>query len=194
MIPRTRHRSLKINSICSLTKRLRTQTAHIRKTNPRNNLKPKDTESSSIVRAGIPYGEGSEEEKKHTTLIDRGLAFVAYQGSIENGWSYFLSAWANDPDFPHGKDRSPDATLPGFDAIIGQRAGKDRERPGIHGVKLPKDFVVPRAGAYFFVPSIPALHEFFAKAFAIKYSKCSYDFWLLIDSTYMVYDKETVEK
>ncbi|CAE6416783.1 unnamed protein product [Rhizoctonia solani] len=141
--------------------------AHIRKTNPRNSLDPGATESSSIVRAGIPYGEvvkpDSDEEKKHKTLIDRGLAFVAYQSAIENGFIVQQQAWANDPDFPKGKDRDPDATLPGFDAIIGQRAGKDRERAGIHGVRLPKDFVVPRAGAYFFVPSIPAMHKFFAK-------------------------------
>ncbi|KAH7345693.1 hypothetical protein B0J17DRAFT_703013 [Rhizoctonia solani] len=138
--------------------------AHIRKTNPRNNIPDKFTIKSSIMRAGIPYGKevepGSQEEKEHKTSNDRGLAFVAYQSVIKEGFVEQQKAWANEPKFPPHDS----AELPGFDGIIGQRRGSNRERQGILGVKLPKDFVQPRAGSYFFVPSIPALHKFFSKA------------------------------
>ncbi|KAF8723809.1 hypothetical protein RHS02_08611, partial [Rhizoctonia solani] len=101
--------------------------AHIRKTNPRNDLPGNFTVNSSIVRAGIPYGE----------------------------------EWANNPDFPPTPLHE---IVPGFDGIIGQnnKPGDARVRNGIDGLKISKDFVHPRAGCYFFVPSIPALHEYFS--------------------------------
>ncbi|KAF8699829.1 hypothetical protein RHS03_06802, partial [Rhizoctonia solani] len=101
--------------------------AHIRKTNPRNGLPGNSTVNSSIVRAGIPYGE----------------------------------EWANNPEFPPTPSHE---IVPGFDGIIGQnnKPGDARARNGIDGLEISKDFVHPRAGCYFFVPSIPALHEHFS--------------------------------
>lgn len=136
--------------------------AHIRKTNPRNNIPINLTVKSSIVRAGIPYGEvvekDKEEDNQKKTLKDRGLAFVAYQSVIKHGFIEQQIAWANEPEFPPHRGKTP----PGFDAIIGQNHGQERQ--GIFGIPLPKDFVQPRAGEYFFAPSIPALRKFFSKA------------------------------
>ncbi|KAF8674900.1 hypothetical protein RHS04_06868 [Rhizoctonia solani] len=139
--------------------------AHIRKTNPRNDLPGNFTVNSSIVRAGIPYGEeikeDSQEKRENRTIIDRGLAFVAYQSIIKEGFIEQQKQWANNPDFPPTPLHE---IVPGFDGIIGQnnKPGDARVRNGIDGLKISKDFVHPRAGCYFFVPSIPALHEYFS--------------------------------
>ncbi|KAF8831066.1 hypothetical protein HHX47_DHR1000279 [Lentinula edodes] len=93
--------------------------AHVRKTNPRSDLNPEDT-ANHIIRAGIPYGpEGTlEYTQPYRCLIrayfavtdaenasnvsstdpslERGLAFVAYQSDINNGFAFLQQNWANN--------------------------------------------------------------------------------------------------
>ncbi|KAG8733169.1 hypothetical protein FRC11_008231 [Ceratobasidium sp. 423] len=130
--------------------------AHIRKTNPRNDIPKDEVLASSIMRTGIPYGDeikpGQGPDETKTTVNDRGLAFVAYQSSIEHGFWLQQKHWANNPKFAPVYPKG--TTPPGFDGIIGQNGGFERE--GIFGIGL-KDYVKPRAGGYFFVPSIKAL-------------------------------------
>lgn len=72
----------------------------------------------------------------------------------------FLLGWANNPKFPPNTINA----VPGLDGIIGQSpvgtaiqvAGTDPESPS-NLLTLPKQFVVPRGGEYFFVPSVSAL-------------------------------------
>ncbi|KAJ7484509.1 Dyp peroxidase [Mycena latifolia] len=106
--------------------------AHIRKTRPRADLGTENT-GRHIVRGGIPYGPEvtAGEASSHTTKIERGLAFVAYQSNIENGFQFLQHSWASNPNFVE-----PGV---GFDPII--------------------DFVVSRGGEYFFSPSLSAIRN-----------------------------------
>ncbi|CUA72643.1 Peroxidase 2 [Rhizoctonia solani] len=143
--------------------------AHIRKTNPRNDLDfldPNDpgraVEESSIIRTGIPYGPEMtlDEKQENETEFERGLAFVCYQSSLEKGFEFIQKSWANNPDFPIGKD-----VQPGFDPIIGENHGLPRPTMGASDgshITLMRDFVVSRGGEYFFSPSIRALQTTFA--------------------------------
>lgn len=131
--------------------------AHIRKTNPRGDQPSRgrvDVNPHRILRRGIPYGP----EKDVSPNAERGLLFACYQSSIEQGFHFIQTAWANSPFF-----RFSGA---GVDAVMGQQ-----NNPGTIGMKglFPQDasrelqlpavnrFVVPRGGEYFFTPSISAL-------------------------------------
>ena len=93
------------------------------------------------------------------TMGDRGLLFLAYQTSIERQFEFVTNAWVNNPDFPDSGD--------GHDPILGQSQDpttRDRsiviqaENPANNAtVKLPKDWVIPTGGGYFFTPSIQGL-------------------------------------
>ncbi|CAE6483679.1 unnamed protein product [Rhizoctonia solani] len=137
--------------------------AHIRKTNPRNDLDSfsKDAvEASSIIRAGIPYGPEltNEEKLDHNTEFERGLAFVSYQSSLELGFQFIQKSWSNDVNFVFGK-----GVQPGFDPLTGQNNGQSRKTLGKSNgtqLTLPRDFIISRGGEYFFSPSIKALKKF----------------------------------
>jgi Dyp-type peroxidase family len=132
--------------------------AHIRKTNPRNQTPPGEAESQRhrILRRGIPYGsEFQPEENPYPDSgsppddQDRGLIFGCYQASIERGFEFIQSQWANQADFPQQGD--------GRDPIISQDVAEA-------GFSMPPDghltllrWVITTGGEYFFAPSIDAL-------------------------------------
>ncbi|KAG8736144.1 hypothetical protein FRC10_009652 [Ceratobasidium sp. 414] len=145
--------------------------AHIRKTNPRNDLDglaPKGVERASMTRAGIPFGPEVtfEENEEKVTEHERGLAFVSYQSDLSQGFQFVQKSWANARNFPPQKaPAGAPALIPGFDPIIGQADGASRATLGTTGgpqLTLPRDFVVSRGGEYFFSPSIRALKTVFA--------------------------------
>lgn len=138
--------------------------AHIRKAYPRDHATSIDTVSSMethrILRRGVPYGE------PFPAPGERGLLFLAYQTSIERQFEFITRAWLNNPNLRSGID--------GHDPIAGQRSYAvkgDRTRtfklPYQNGdgtveratIKIPKDWVIPTGGGYFFVPSISALQD-----------------------------------
>ncbi|QRV90386.1 peroxidase family 2 domain protein [Ceratobasidium sp. AG-Ba] len=150
--------------------------AHIRKTNPRNDLDefPGDAVTHlSITRAGIPYGPEVTHGEKYEKLTEheRGLAFVSYQSALKigpdtsplnsKGFRFIQKSWANAPDFPPRKN-----VIAGLDPIVGQAGGASRTSLGTASgefkITLPRDFVVSRGGEYFFSPSIHALKTIFA--------------------------------
>jgi len=149
--------------------------AHLRKTNPRNDLLQlldgaPDTflAPHRIIRQGIPYGPEvtAAESASGVTANDRGLAFVSYQSSISNGFAFVQQSWANNTGFP---PKAATSNI-GFDPIIGQAAGADRALTGFdpknQSASLDlgiQQFVVPRGGEYFFSPSIDALTNVIAK-------------------------------
>ena len=68
--------------------------AHVRKTNPRSDLKQfGGTEIRRIVRSGIPFGPEVAADET-TTRQDRGLLFVAYQSNIGNGFQFIQQSKA----------------------------------------------------------------------------------------------------
>ncbi|KAI5989297.1 hypothetical protein EDD15DRAFT_2284759 [Pisolithus albus] len=88
--------------------------AHIRKTEPRN-LEPivdkNYLDASVIIRAGLPYGaeisaqereqwKKMTEDQKENAVCDRGLLFVCYQSSIDNGFFRQTTGFANNDFFP----------------------------------------------------------------------------------------------
>ncbi|KAK0471127.1 Dyp peroxidase [Armillaria novae-zelandiae] len=136
--------------------------AHTRKVRPRADLKREDT-MHHIIRAGIPYGpEVTPEESQSDTTnpsLERGLAFVAYQSCIAQGFRFLQQVWINNPNFV-----KPGT---GVDAIIGSagsyHSSRNRTITGLdpsdtgRAMTLQNDFVVSRGGEYFFSPSISAL-------------------------------------
>lgn len=132
--------------------------AHIRKMYPRNEDPPGKAQSEShrILRRGIPYGpdfEPSEPaypgEGAPPDDQDRGLLFGCYQASIERGFEFLQTQWANQPDFPQAGD--------GRDPITSQ----DVPNPEF---TLPPDdhltmlrWVITTGGGYFFSPSLDAI-------------------------------------
>ncbi|OSS49473.1 hypothetical protein B5807_05479 [Epicoccum nigrum] len=123
---------------------------HIRKANIRIGLN-----SSRIMRRGIPYGEDFKNGGPDT---GRGLLFACYQSTIENGYRFIQTAWANQPGFP-----SPGA---GLDVTIGQGKASDPASPFQIGtksvnIKPINDFVTAKGGEYFFAPSMAVLRAGF---------------------------------
>ncbi|KAG8684865.1 hypothetical protein FRC08_013445 [Ceratobasidium sp. 394] len=144
--------------------------AHIRKTNPRNDLDelaPTGVERASMTRAGIPFGPEvtPEENQEKVTGHERGLAFVSYQSDLSEGFQFVQKSWANTANFPPQKALAGTPELvPGLDPIVGQANGASRTTltAGGHQLTLPRDFVVSRGGEYFFSPSIRALKTVFS--------------------------------
>ncbi|KAG9085843.1 hypothetical protein FRC07_013275, partial [Ceratobasidium sp. 392] len=158
--------------------------AHIRKTNPRNDLDPTDVDNNdpknpttglSITRAGIPYGPEVTYGEKHEKITEheRGLAFVSYQSALQvapediprnsKGFRFMQRLWCNNVNFPPNKG-FPEGEGPGFDPIVGQLGGAKRATLGTNSgpqLTLPRDFVVSRGGEYFFSPSLHALKTTF---------------------------------
>ncbi|QRV97759.1 Dyp-type peroxidase family [Ceratobasidium sp. AG-Ba] len=110
-------------------------TAHIRKTAPRN-LMPyidkKYLESGSIVRAGIPYGpEVTEEERESYDPSDRyyrsprGLLFVCYASSLDEGFVRQSVQYGNNDFFPV---TSLMPKVHGQDPIIGGPPARDSDQ------------------------------------------------------------------
>jgi Dyp-type peroxidase family len=136
--------------------------AHIRKAYPRDHATSLDTatsmETHRLLRRGLPFGPPFPAEG------ERGLLFLAYQTSIERQFEFVTRAWLNKPHLRDDGD--------GHDPVAGQRSyavNGDRSRSftlpfrnaagSIEKVelRLPKDWVTPTGGGYFFAPSLSAL-------------------------------------
>ncbi|KIJ46261.1 hypothetical protein M422DRAFT_165527, partial [Sphaerobolus stellatus SS14] len=136
--------------------------AHTRKSFARSDTP--DSKSHLFRRASIPYGPEvtPAEEQQRKTLIDRGLVFVCYQSSIENGFKFIQKNSINNPNFPPGK-----RIRPGLDPIMGSTGKKDVWRyttganplsPAV-ALDFPTQFVHADGGEYFFLPPISTLRD-----------------------------------
>lgn len=138
--------------------------AHIRRTNPRDDLDKNEAQTHRLLRRGIPYGEPSTSTfaEPSDDTVDRGLLFIAYQTSIENQFEHMQKV-ANNPWFREGE--------PGYDPIIGQnnrdlpRTFRITSKDGRSEleVALPTPgWVIPTGGGYFFAPSIKVMKDMLA--------------------------------
>jgi Dyp-type peroxidase family len=144
--------------------------AHIRKTNPRGDLKGAENFKSHIMaRRGIPFGHREVDptldpapEQLPTEGV--GLLFMSYQASIENQFEFIQSKWANTANFP----TTVGGDLTGVDLIIGQPHQNQDPRsykfPVPYGSEITKShtmeqFVTMKGGQYFFAPSIAFLKK-----------------------------------
>jgi Dyp-type peroxidase family len=139
--------------------------AHIRKTNPRGDVRRNIPPASGsdvgdrqpiMARRGITYG-GDRPRDDEGLPADRpmdgfGLLFMAYQKSIEDQFEFTQRTWANNQNFVRPGT--------GIDPVIGQgsRTPYNWPLPGGAGVSHPFDQAVTLLGGeYFFAPSISFL-------------------------------------
>ncbi|MFB5676112.1 Dyp-type peroxidase [Paenibacillus terreus] len=141
--------------------------AHIRKTNPRDETSDSGSLSDSLVRRilrrGIPFGKSLPVDFE-TGITggdpqegNRGLMFVAYMTSIEMQFEFITQNWMNSKKEPKEG---------GHDPIVGQnyRNGRKREFDLMgREMVLDKEWVIPTGGEYFFQPSISVLRDVLAR-------------------------------
>ncbi|SEB22156.1 Dyp-type peroxidase [Pedobacter hartonius] len=103
--------------------------AHIRKTNPRQNVGEGEDgdQSRRITRRGIPYGERIKNPNAFQALDDLptggvGLLFACFQSSIVKQFSFMQKTWANNTGFKVSSAPGQDGSSPetGIDTLIGQ--------------------------------------------------------------------------
>ncbi len=119
--------------------------AHIRKMNPRDDA-PFNARTHQLLRRGIPFEENGE----------RGLAFSAYMGSIEDQFEYLMRSWASNPQ------SLPPSSPPAFDGpdpVVGASAEHCTLRvEGGNPAEIAFGrFVRTTAAVYAFAPSKPVL-------------------------------------
>ncbi|KAG9012157.1 hypothetical protein FRB90_006850 [Tulasnella sp. 427] len=162
-------------------------TGHIRKMAPRVSrmIPPSHLAGHLIVRTSIPYGPEVPEFGGPPGPQDRGLLFTSYQSTLIMGFTFIQETWANNVQFPFGKDLDgptgnqqliPETqgdltTGPGYDPIIGANSesvlntlnGRTRfvrgEDPNNlnDSITIGQDWILARGGEYFWVPSLNAV-------------------------------------
>ncbi|WP_159468354.1 Dyp-type peroxidase [Dyadobacter sp. 3J3] len=138
--------------------------AHIRITNPRQDVTADFAKSVRLTRRGIPYNDiGRDEFNLDGDQPDGGvgLLFMCYQSSIERQFEFIQQAWVNNGEIGPGN-------FVGQDALIGQGPNTtakflSSQWNTANDMKpVPtdfKDFVTMKGGEYFFTPSISFLRS-----------------------------------
>ncbi len=147
--------------------------AHIRRSNPRDMIRPSAKEQSvnmsrahRIRRQGSIYGPRLEHSFPNSGHLlaelqnagaPRGLHFLAVNANIERQFELLQQQWINNPAFNGVSDNQ--------DPIVGARSGSNQapsrmiipsEQGSWRTQPLPR-FVTVHGGAYFFLPGIRAL-------------------------------------
>lgn len=149
--------------------------AHIRRTNPRDSLKPQPGSEESfafsnrhrILRRGRAYGKPFDSSMNpgqmlehidsETAPVSRGLHFICINANIGRQFEFVQHTWASNPNF-NGLYQDPDP-------IIGSRSINGllpdnftiQRHPYREQIDHLPAFVETRGGAYFFLPSRRAL-------------------------------------
>lgn len=154
--------------------------AHIRRTHPRDHLRPAETAESlrmsarrRLLRRGRPYGlplfplealDDAEDAERLRAVVDcepdgrsRGVHFLCINASIKGQFESVQQAWVNNPRF-NGLVDNPDPLMGQRDLGAGRLGAHDIPGcpSGIRTSVLPR-FVTVRGGVYAFMPSLTAL-------------------------------------
>lgn len=138
--------------------------AHIRKTNPRGDVRRNLAPGSDLAdrrpimaRRGITYGGDRPRDEEEGLPSDRptqgfGLLFMAYQRSIEDQFEFTQKSWANNQNFVRPGT--------GLDPVIAQGPRTPYTWPLPDGSTISHPFdqaVTLLGGEYFYAPSISFL-------------------------------------
>lgn len=127
--------------------------AHIRRSNPRESMKPGSDEQlvitnrHRILRMGRNYVGGESDPD------ERGLLFMCLNADIERQFEFIQQTWAMSPHF-HGLDGEVDPIL-GRGGKSGRLTIPTPDGPIL--VSGMNDFVTTRGGGYFFMPGRRAI-------------------------------------
>lgn len=153
--------------------------SHIRRTNPRDALKPYPraqslsmTEAHRLLRRGRAYGTPLFESRllQQTPSADlfqtlahltddgqaRGVHFFCVNASLKSQFEFVQQAWSNNPRFGGLNDNVDPLTSSPGSPDTPSRMTIPREDGALRTNPLPQ-FVTVRAGAYMFLPSLTAL-------------------------------------
>jgi Dyp-type peroxidase family len=136
--------------------------SHLRRGNPRDTLGEDTAEALKItrrhrlIRRGRSYGPRATDPLDRSDKQERGLMFMVINANIERQFEFVQQTWINSPSF-HGlyDERDPifgSSGAPGPGSMTIPRQPVRQRLTGLGG------FVTIRGGAYFFLPSIKALH------------------------------------
>jgi Dyp-type peroxidase family len=149
--------------------------AHIRKVNPRDEVRPgsetEPVERRRMIRRGIPFGAPLPHDVSDDDGHKRGLHFISVVADVARQFEFIQRQWVNDPNFPsggtpaiEGGPYSPPVSgepSDGPDPIVGEHDPGVRsalhQSSGVHPFVLGPEVVQVTAGEYFFAPSITAL-------------------------------------
>ncbi|CAG8251432.1 unnamed protein product, partial [Penicillium nalgiovense] len=151
---------------------------HMRKTGPRDDY-PNYTKHV-IMRRGIPYGPECSADKRTRgyTEHDRGLLFVSYQSSIDNGFRTQQKRWANTPDGLADMAKHSGGISQGIDPIIRSNPPQIQFPETVYGKTAPQIYdktvdlarlCIPYGGEYFFSPLISALKSYLPSVLVDEY-------------------------
>jgi Dyp-type peroxidase family len=134
--------------------------SHIRRSNPRDSLGPTATKALAtanrhrILRRGRSYGP-RPKDRRVDDHVDRGLHFLCLNSDIERQFEFVQQTWCNNPVFGglNGEVDPLVGNLTKGDEIFTVPADPLRTR--VHNLER---FVTVKGGAYFFLPSLSALH------------------------------------
>lgn len=131
--------------------------SHIRRTNPRDVIRPYPTEQSLSMSEAHRLLRRARVFGSALANAPRGIHFFCVNASIKTQFEFVQQTWCNNPRFAGLNDNK--------DPILGDNARTDQtpsymtipRRPfPVRTTALPR-FVTVRAGAYLFMPSLRAL-------------------------------------
>ena len=139
--------------------------AHMRRINPRGQPitgqgEPGGSNNTHrLIRRGLPYGPVYDPSKPHDGL-ERGLLGYFINSNIENQYEFVLGHWVNDSEFAGAVRLNPKSK----DPMIGTQDPAESifvipQANGAPPIRITgfSTFVVTKAAAYCFLPSITAI-------------------------------------
>ena len=139
--------------------------AHMRRINPRGQPitgqgEPGGSNNTHrLIRRGLPYGPVYDPSKPHDGL-ERGLLGYFINSNIENQYEFVLGHWVNDSEFAGAVRLNPKSK----DPMIGTQDPTESifvipQANGAPPIRITgfSTFVVTKAAAYCFLPSITAI-------------------------------------